>query len=254
MNIHFKCFEYWWLLIIIRCIFCFCVYCIQESAFSDTVVLLLCCYIWVFFVCVIRHTAYKTSSGQLCPPRCLFRETTAREPYASSRPNFHPSWSRGCVHFSPSFSGLFRDKHINTCPVVSARQAAIWGNHPDFKQPVCRSRETRGKLVSGRLPGLSNCLHGLPLHGDALWEGTTTNFNPHIVVSTFCNAWLYIQVLKKIARYIRDQNEKIYAPRGLLLTDPIERGLRVVSSVYSMSKGFLQTFSPLSKHLFFKFF
>lgn len=40
---------------------------------------------------------------------------------------------------------------------------------------------------------------------------------------------LYIQVLKKIARFIKDQNEKIYAPRGLLLTDPIERGLRVVS-------------------------
>lgn len=38
-----------------------------------------------------------------------------------------------------------------------------------------------------------------------------------------------LQVLKKIARYIKNQNEKIYAPRGLLLTDPIERGLRVVS-------------------------
>lgn len=37
------------------------------------------------------------------------------------------------------------------------------------------------------------------------------------------------QVLKKIAKYIQEQNDKIYAPRGLLLTDPIERGLRVVS-------------------------
>lgn len=49
----------------------------------------------------------------------------------------------------------------------------------------------------------------------------------HIIVlncAVFC-----LQVLKKIARYIKDQNEKIYAPRGLLLTDPIERGLRVVS-------------------------
>lgn len=43
----------------------------------------------------------------------------------------------------------------------------------------------------------------------------------------FCS--VCVQVLKKIARYINDQNEKIYAPRGLLLTDPIERGLRVVS-------------------------
>lgn len=41
------------------------------------------------------------------------------------------------------------------------------------------------------------------------------------------------QVLKKIAKFIQEQNEKIYAPQGLLLTDPIERGLRVVSFVVS---------------------
>lgn len=43
------------------------------------------------------------------------------------------------------------------------------------------------------------------------------------------SAPLLIQVLKKIAKFIQEQNDKIYAPRGLLLTDPIERGLRVVS-------------------------
>ncbi|XP_067909226.1 golgin subfamily A member 7B-like isoform X4 [Heterodontus francisci] len=36
------------------------------------------------------------------------------------------------------------------------------------------------------------------------------------------------RVLKKISKYIQEQNEKIYAPRGLLVTDPIERGLRVI--------------------------
>lgn len=41
--------------------------------------------------------------------------------------------------------------------------------------------------------------------------------------------FIYFQVLKKIAKYIQEQNDKVYAPRGLLLTDPIERGLRVVS-------------------------
>uniref|UniRef100_A0A8D3BLS2 Golgin subfamily A member 7 n=1 Tax=Scophthalmus maximus TaxID=52904 RepID=A0A8D3BLS2_SCOMX len=43
-----------------------------------------------------------------------------------------------------------------------------------------------------------------------------------------CMETHYEKMLKKIARFIKDQNEKIYAPRGLLLTDPIERGLRVV--------------------------
>lgn len=41
---------------------------------------------------------------------------------------------------------------------------------------------------------------------------------------------MHQQVLKKISKYIQEQNEKIYAPRGLLLTDPLERGMRVVSS------------------------
>ncbi|KAF3696200.1 Golgin subfamily A member 7 [Channa argus] len=44
-----------------------------------------------------------------------------------------------------------------------------------------------------------------------------------------CMETHYEKVLKKIAKYIQEQNDKIYAPRGLLLTDPIERGLRVVS-------------------------
>ncbi|KAM3830950.1 golgin subfamily A member 7 isoform 1-T1 [Vipera latastei] len=43
-----------------------------------------------------------------------------------------------------------------------------------------------------------------------------------------CMETHYEKVLKKIAKYIQEQNEKIYAPQGLLLTDPIERGLRVI--------------------------
>lgn len=40
------------------------------------------------------------------------------------------------------------------------------------------------------------------------------------------------QCLKKIARFIVEQNEKVYIPRGLLLVNPAERGLRVVSSIF----------------------
>ncbi|XP_077571054.1 golgin subfamily A member 7-like [Stigmatopora nigra] len=43
-----------------------------------------------------------------------------------------------------------------------------------------------------------------------------------------CMETHYEKVLKKIAKYVQEQNDKIYAPRGLLLTDPIERGLRVI--------------------------
>uniref|UniRef100_A0A452HLM7 Golgin subfamily A member 7/ERF4 domain-containing protein n=1 Tax=Gopherus agassizii TaxID=38772 RepID=A0A452HLM7_9SAUR len=45
-----------------------------------------------------------------------------------------------------------------------------------------------------------------------------------------CMETHYEKVLKKISKYIQEQNEQVYAPRGLLLTDPVERGMRVVSS------------------------
>ncbi|XP_068597123.1 golgin subfamily A member 7B [Brachionichthys hirsutus] len=43
-----------------------------------------------------------------------------------------------------------------------------------------------------------------------------------------CMETRYEKVLKKLSGYIQEQNEKIYAPRGLLLTDPVERGMRVL--------------------------
>lgn len=59
------------------------------------------------------------------------------------------------------------------------------------------------------------------------WLEIPTSFTSPFL--TYFPFFLCFQVLKKIAKYIQEQNDKIYAPRGLLLTDPIERGLRVVS-------------------------
>ncbi|KFV96977.1 Golgin subfamily A member 7B, partial [Fulmarus glacialis] len=41
-------------------------------------------------------------------------------------------------------------------------------------------------------------------------------------------ATAYFIFLCMETHYEKEQNEKIYAPRGLLLTDPLERGMRVV--------------------------
>jgi len=43
-----------------------------------------------------------------------------------------------------------------------------------------------------------------------------------------CKETQYEKCLKKVAKFIKDQNERLYIPRGLMLIDPIERGLRVV--------------------------
>ncbi|XP_051846557.1 golgin subfamily A member 7-like [Antechinus flavipes] len=52
-----------------------------------------------------------------------------------------------------------------------------------------------------------------------------------------CMETHYEKVLKKISKYIQEQNENIYAPHGLLLTDPIERGLRVIEITIYEDRG-----------------
>ncbi|KAM4875933.1 golgin subfamily A member 7-like [Thomomys bottae] len=53
----------------------------------------------------------------------------------------------------------------------------------------------------------------------------------------FCMETHYEKVLKKLSKDIQEQNERIYAPGGLLLTDPIERGLRVIGITIYEDRG-----------------
>lgn len=46
----------------------------------------------------------------------------------------------------------------------------------------------------------------------------------------------YTKCMKKVAAFINDQNETIWKPRGLLVTDPIERGLRVIEIVIKVDE------------------
>lgn len=47
-------------------------------------------------------------------------------------------------------------------------------------------------------------------------------------LSYICIDTQYEKMLKKIGHYIDDQNQTVYVPRGLMLVDPVERGLRVL--------------------------
>ena len=53
--------------------------------------------------------------------------------------------------------------------------------------------------------------------------------------------------MKKLAAYINEQNESVYVPRGLMIVNPMERGLRVVS--FSVNSGKLQLHTPKAKIL-----
>ncbi|XP_016139824.1 golgin subfamily A member 7-like [Sinocyclocheilus grahami] len=67
--------------------------------------------------------------------------------------------------------------------------------------------------------------------GQSYLEGCLACLTIYLIF--LCIETRYEKVLKKISRYIQEQNEKVYAPRGLLITDPIERGMRVIEiSVY----------------------
>ncbi|XP_061071791.1 golgin subfamily A member 7-like [Conger conger] len=64
------------------------------------------------------------------------------------------------------------------------------------------------------------------LGGKSYLEGCLACLTAYTVF--LCMETHYEKVLKRIGQFIQEQNDKVYAPRGLLLTDPIERGLRVV--------------------------
>uniref|UniRef100_A0A4W4E3L4 Golgin subfamily A member 7/ERF4 domain-containing protein n=1 Tax=Electrophorus electricus TaxID=8005 RepID=A0A4W4E3L4_ELEEL len=67
------------------------------------------------------------------------------------------------------------------------------------------------------------------ISGQSYLEGCLACASAYIIF--LCMETRYEKVLRKISMYIQEQNEKIYAPRGLLITDPVERGMRVISFV-----------------------
>ncbi|XP_008333889.1 golgin subfamily A member 7 [Cynoglossus semilaevis] len=73
------------------------------------------------------------------------------------------------------------------------------------------------------------------LGGQSYIEGCLACLTAYTVF--MCMETHYEKVLRKIAKYIQEQNDKIYAPRGLLLTNPIERGLRVIEVTIFEDRG-----------------
>ncbi|CAH1404863.1 unnamed protein product [Nezara viridula] len=43
-----------------------------------------------------------------------------------------------------------------------------------------------------------------------------------------CAQTHYEKCLRKVAKFVQEQNERVYKPKGLYLTNPVERGLRVI--------------------------
>lgn len=46
-----------------------------------------------------------------------------------------------------------------------------------------------------------------------------------------CIQTQYNKCLKRLADYINEQNQSVFIPRGLMITNPMDRGLRVIEIV-----------------------
>ena len=75
--------------------------------------------------------------------------------------------------------------------------------------------------------------------------------------------FLPLQCLKRLAEYVNEQNQSVFVPRGLMIVNPMERGLRVVSfhEFYSVSIAcitieFLFIWSPTGScaHTVYRYF
>lgn len=62
--------------------------------------------------------------------------------------------------------------------------------------------------------------------------------NYYLALMTFS---VLLQCLKRLAEYINEQNQSIFVPRGLMITNPMDRGLRVVSfKVYACTCTYIK--------------
>ncbi|EDO32344.1 predicted protein, partial [Nematostella vectensis] len=58
-------------------------------------------------------------------------------------------------------------------------------------------------------------------------EGCLGCLTAYLIYS--CIQTQYARNLKRLTEYITEQNQTVFVPRGLMITHPMERGLRVVS-------------------------
>jgi len=92
--------------------------------------------------------------------------------------------------------------------------------------------ELEGKVERDKLEYTINTLNEVYSEGEKMncsscCEGCFACLTAYLLYC--CTDTHYEKCLKKVAKFIVEQNERVYVPRGLLIIDPVERGLRVVS-------------------------
>merc|ERR1712156_773042 len=91
--------------------------------------------------------------------------------------------------------------------------------------------ELEGKIDKEKFESTINTLNLLYAEAEratcsTYTEGCLACLSANIIL--YFSETQYEKCLKKVSRFVHDQNEAVWTRRGLLLTDPVERGLRVV--------------------------
>lgn len=78
---------------------------------------------------------------------------------------------------------------------------------------------------------MHNCLFSVFVHRNTLRKGNQINYLmaiKNIYYFEYLFLSHFLQCIRKVSKYIGQQNERIYNPKGLQITDPTYRGLRVI--------------------------
>ena len=70
-------------------------------------------------------------------------------------------------------------------------------------------------------------------------EGCMACLTAYIIY--FCAETHYEKCLKKVSRFVHEQNEQVWTKHGLLITDPVERGLRWAPGIHWMMEYLIVT-------------
>ncbi|KAB7505667.1 Golgin subfamily A member 7B [Armadillidium nasatum] len=88
-------------------------------------------------------------------------------------------------------------------------------------------QELDGKIERSLFENTVNHINSLFLEAEKMscsryCEGCIGCITAYLIF--LCVETHYEQMMKKVTKYVSEQNERIWVPRGLLLTNPVERG------------------------------
>lgn len=143
------------------------------------------CCIYDFLVLLSSTTSRNWDTVRRWSQRSSSREITVKESSAASWPSSPQSWTTGWAQTQAPLTPQGRGDTESILVVTSFlfppdvglclqvdRAKLVWRDGEDAEFLLCRGGKNRRPVVPGRLPGLLHGLHCLPLHGDALREGS----------------------------------------------------------------------------------